>query len=281
MEGPIANQLIAWNAFNFGHEGGRSKSEFLRCLKDTKPGDRQVVWEASGGRGLVAVVDFGSEARTNSAGQYERWGRLTALDPPISVDQLVADPVVGSRFKKPRLSGLQGHAVRLTHDEGKAVNRLTNDLPAPDPPDDHPTGKEIEAIYSGKENLPPEKMIELLILEKKRLWRRLGFPERPTAQLGLENRKRPDLIAPGVVGDVKRRVRSNDGPGQVEGYVRELDRARPEEGPWRAILIHTVDDLDNAARQRIEASEVPIQVWCVVPGLLRKWKAVLLLDWNP
>ncbi|MDQ3609951.1 MAG: hypothetical protein M3459_13805 [Actinomycetota bacterium] len=118
-----------------------------------------------------------------------------------------------------------------------------------------------------------------MISTKRRLWRSLGFPERPTTQQWLPNGKRLDLIAPGVVADVKRRVYRNDGPAQIEGYVKELERTRPNDGPWRALLIQNVPTLNTAARERIEGSDIQIEAWTVLPGRGRwsGWRVEQLL----
>lgn len=188
--------------------------------------------------------------------------------PPIDRDAVLADPVLGRRFGGRGASALQGNAIALTDDEGRAIDALAGGLPPLSPPLTEPTDE--PGWLSDEPALPPERIIEGVVSTKRRLWRSLGFPERPTTQQWLPNGKRLDLIAPGVVADVKRRVYRNDGPAQIEGYVKELERTRANDGPWRALLIQNVPTLNTAARERIEGSDIQIEVWTVLPGR-RRW----------
>jgi hypothetical protein len=84
----------------------------------------------------------------------------------------------------------------------------------------------------------------------------------------------PDLLAPGVVGEVKRSLTPNNGPAQVERYLTCLEQTRPGDGPWRAKLIHAHEGLSAAVRQRLEQTSASIEVWAVLPARVRRWKAV-------
>jgi len=57
------------------------------------------------------------------------------------------------------------------------------------------------------------------------------IPEPGDQQRARSSRLRPDLRAPGVVADIKRRTRRSNGPARIEGNITELDRTRPDEGP--------------------------------------------------
>ena len=232
----IPTQLITWHAYNFGDDP-EPRSEFLWCLKATQPGDRQIVWEGSGGRGLIAVVDFGEPTRRLRSGRYERWATATPLVPPISRAQLLADPMLAARLTGAGASALQGGPIRLTQEQGQAILRVAGGLPRANVPQDKPRKQDLDDEWDwvGEHDLPPEKLLEIEIADKPRLWKQLGFPTRPALQTRLPSGRRPDLLAPGIVGDVKRRVRANDGPAQIERYIDELAECRPNEAPWRGL----------------------------------------------
>src|SRR3954470_17316770 len=49
-------QLVTWHAFNWtGHGDSGPVGEWLRCLRDTRAGDRQLVWS---GAAIAGVVTF-------------------------------------------------------------------------------------------------------------------------------------------------------------------------------------------------------------------------------
>jgi hypothetical protein len=170
--------------------------------------------------------------------------------------------VSAERFTKPGLSALQGSSIRLSKRHAEAIAELAGSLPPANPPQRSPNPRgETEIAWTGKHGLEPEKIIEDHIAGRRKLWETLGFPEAPRQQQQLPSRRRPDLLSPGVVGDVKRRIRANDGPAQIERYVAELEDTRPDDGPWRAVLVHSQPDLDEAARACITASKVDIAVW--------------------
>lgn len=271
--GPLPRQAITWHPQNIGAWEGPPQPEFLRCLKATAPGDRQVVWEGAQGRGLVAVVDFGEPLRRTRSGAYERWAVVSFLDSPVSIEAVRAHPVLARRFTGAGARALQGNPIRLTSEEGQAIQDVAGALPPLRMPAMTPRGREPEEEWTGNEGWPREELLEVVVSEERRLWRRLGFPEAPQRQRRLPSGLRPDLLAPGVVGDAKKRVGRHDGPAQVERYVAELSRIRPQEGPWRGVLIQHAPDLDDAAWERLEASPVEIAVWSLAQGKTGRWRA--------
>lgn len=233
--------------------------EYLRCLKDTLPGDRQVVWEGRHGRGIVGVVDFGDYRRGVRRGVYERWVRYTSLSPVSSRERVLVDPVLGLRFGPAGAKGLQGNAIRLTPTEAYASEVLAGGLPEQRLPSDRPYGDEDVIDWTGAEGLPVEVIIETAAATSRRVWRKLRFSERPRTQVSVPGAARPDLLAPGVVGDAKRRVRRDDGPAQIKRYLDALSKQQPQHAPWRGVLIQHADDLDRAAVAELRAS-VPYQL---------------------
>jgi hypothetical protein len=109
---------------------------------------------------------------------------------------------------------------------------------------------------------------ENLVIATRRVWNTMGFPCRPEAQKWISAQDRPDLLAPGVVGEVKNRLRSDWGPAQIERYLNTLDRERPLEQPWRGVLIHSEREISSAtlARLRQSADAHRITVWGVYRG---------------
>jgi hypothetical protein len=215
---------------------------------------------------LVAVVDFGQQRRLVAMGIYEGWGRIQQLEPPIDQDVVRRDPILTVRFFGRGASGLQGTPIRLSPEEGKAIARIAGGLPPQAFPVDEPTYDEEIVFWAGDDKGPPEAVLEHEIHARRRLWSALGFPSAPHKQRCLPSGRRPDLRAPGVVADVKRRVTRNDGPAQVEKYLEELDVESPENSPWRGLLVHQHDDLDKATRDRVVASTHQIEVWRVSDG---------------
>src|SRR5450755_735406 len=174
----LPSQVIVWNPENIG-PGGADTGEYLRCLKDTLPGDRQIVWEGRRGRGIVGVVDFGDYRRVVGRGVYERWGRYTPLSTLIPREHVLQDPVLGRRFGSPGAKGLQGNVIRLTSAEAQAVEGLSGGLPEQRKPTGEPYGDEDIIDWSRAEGLPVEVIIETAAATNRRVWKKLGFPERP------------------------------------------------------------------------------------------------------
>lgn len=75
-EPPLPTQVATWLPRNFAGAGEPEieAGEWLRCLNDTGPDERLLVWEGVAGRGLVAVVDFATQRRAPAARIYEGWG---------------------------------------------------------------------------------------------------------------------------------------------------------------------------------------------------------------
>lgn len=220
------------------------------------------------GRGLVAVVDFAKQRRTPTTRVYEGWGRLQRLSPPIGPDALASEPLLAERFLGRRARGLQGSPNRLSVEEGEAIARVAVRLPPRALPVDEPTYDEEIVYWAGDLNGPPEAVLEHDIHTTRRLWNALGFRSAPFKQRRLPSGRRPDLIAPSTVADVKRRVSKIDGPAQVEGYLEELIATRPADGPWLGLLVHRHDNLDEATRERIAESPYRLEVWAVRDGRL-------------
>lgn len=215
---------------------------------------------------MVAVVDFAAQRRTPARGSYEGWGRIQQLDPAIGPDALSREPLLADRFLGPRARGLQGSPNRLSVEEGEAIARVATRLPSQALPVDEPTYDEEIIFWAGDLKGPPEAILEHDIHTTRRMWKALGFPSAPLKQRCLPSGRRPDLVAPGIVADVKRRVSRIDGPAQLEDYLDELDATRPTEAPWRGLLVHPHEDLDKATRERIASSRYRVEVWGVGDG---------------
>ena len=177
-------------------------------------------------------------------------------------------------------SSLSMHAAakHLDPDEAEAIDRLAGGLPPQRLPSRSPrAGEEVWSWFGGL-NLDLEKTFELAVYGSKRLWKRIGFPTAPLLQQRLPATKTsdrimiPDLLAPGVVGEVKRSIGPNNGPAQIEGYLERLEQTRTDQGPWSGRLIHAEKHVSPALRHRLERSGAPIEVWSV-ERQGRRWKA--------
>ena len=222
-------QICTWLPENSGFEGGEevpddrsSRGEWLYCLRDTQPGDRQLVWSGVKGRGIIAVVDFSGEVRPRHEreGRYEGWGAVTSLRDPIAVSTVQSHPVLKPRFTGNGLRALLG-PVRLTADLASAIDDLAGGVPEPTPPG--PVDWQALGGDWGRRSLPREKVAELIVLDKDRIARKIGFPGDVEVNPGghkktLGNEKQPDLWCErGVVGEVKNQITASWGRGQLEG----------------------------------------------------------------
>ena len=262
--GPIPTQIELWQPGDLVDEADEH-GQWLTCLRDTGPNDRLVVWEGAHGRGLVAVVDFAEQRRSTAPRVYEGWARVQPLDPIIRCDAIAREPCLASKLLG-KNHGMQGSPKRLTAEQGSAIARMTR-LPARAVPIDEPNYDEEVLFWADDDHGPPEAVLEDRIHSERWLWQKLGFPSVPRKQFRLPSGRRPDLLAPGVVADVKRLVRRDDGPGQLEAYLEELDHVQPAHKPWRGLLVHAHDaDLDAATVERLEQSRYSgrVEVWGVI-----------------
>ncbi|MDQ2765410.1 MAG: hypothetical protein M3Y22_18610 [Pseudomonadota bacterium] len=252
-------------------EPGESSKEWLYCLKGTRLGDRQVVWQGVHGPGVAAVVDFNGEVRpreaTKAKGRYEGWGVFTALPRPISVEVAQSHPVLARRFAQPGLKALIG-PISLQRNLAMAIDDLAGGLPAAPPlRGDEADWDAAGGDWSG-ERLPPEEVTEKLMADKRRIAHKLGLVGEIRA-LGnkkrLANGKVPDLwCEAGVVGDVKNQVTADWGPGQLDGYLEQCDLEYPEH-QWRGVLVQGLPEMAPNALHRLEKSPYRerIEVWAV------------------
>ena len=258
---------------------GTSRSFSTPSLRGTVAGDRQVVWEGGGGRGIIAVVDFG-DPKLHVNSRWRSWGVSTQLERRIPPVALRSDPVLAKRFSAQGMKSLQGLPKRLSQEEAAALDRLAGGLPAQRLPGRLPRAGEPVDDWFGSIDLDPEKTFELAVHTSRYLWQRIGFPEAPVVQQRLPSRtpRDPilifDLLASGVVGELKRSLSPENGPGQIERYLARLEQSRPADSPWRGKLIHGDEVLSAAVRQRLDRTTAPIEVWAVVPAKVRRWKAI-------
>jgi hypothetical protein len=106
------------------------------------------------------------------------------------------------------------------------------------------------------------------------LWDKIGFPSAPRPQVRISPHDRPDLLADGVVGEVKRQITPKD-IKQVERYLTELERSSPQVDGWRAVLIHAgeltpavIAAAEESARSR------QIEIWRLEEDIFHPFKAV-------
>jgi hypothetical protein len=261
-----------------GDSGDEGK--FLYALKATQPGDRQLVWEGGSERGVVAVVDFAAPVGVCAYGIYYAWGATTMLKHPVDHTALRAVPLLNARFFGEGRHFLHGRAKRLAPDIGlardiaKAIDRLAGGLPPQQTPSGDPTDAPTDRWFGSLE-IEPECVFELAVLATPKLWSDIGFPSAPIPQVQISPRDRPDLLADGVVGEVKRIIAPKD-IKQVERYLNELERSRARVDGWRAVLIHA-GTLSPAVRASADEStrSRQIEIWRLEEGIFCPFEAVL------
>jgi hypothetical protein len=276
---PLPSALHTWQQQHIAPhgDGDTAEGQWLVALKGTEPGHRFVIAEAAG-RGLIAVVDFDSTAHAVGS-RYYAWGAVTYLEPPISFDRLRASAVFAeSRGRDWRW--IRGRPTRLSPEEGERIASLAEGLPPVRKPSRAPSRRDGVEIWPMTGGLPPEKALQDAVATTRRLWRHVGFPSAPEVERRISPRDRPDLIADGVVGEVKSRIGHAWGPAQLERYLYTLDRARPEHAPWRGVLLHGEPSLAPAALSRLADSPDcdRIRAYGIVASRapLRRWRRPVL-----
>jgi hypothetical protein len=239
-------------------ESEASEGQWLYCLKDTKLGDRQVVWQGARGGGLVAVVDFNGEVRRRvhpedgrPMSKYEGWGRITSLRRAIPVEEVRRHPVLAGLF-----GGSIQSVTALTDEEAEVIVELAGVLPPPEFEEGEIDFGE-EGGKWGPRTLPREVITEEIVLDESRIATRLGFPS-PVNPGGrkkrLGNGRFPDLWCPdGVVGEVKNLITADWGPAQIEDYIRQCDEDWPEH-TWTGVLVQGEPEMAPNALPRLEES---------------------------
>ncbi len=252
--------------------GDSGEGQFLYALKDTQPGDRQLVWEGRSERGIIAVVDFAAPV-VCVAGIYYAWGVTTRLAKPVDHDQLRTDPVLAERFFGGGRQWLQGRSKRLPVAIAEAIEKLAGPLPPQRTPSGDPAHAATDRWF-GALDIDPESVFELAVFASRALSRRIGFPSAPIAQVRISPRDRPDLLSPGVVGEVKRRIVPKD-IAQLERYLDELERSDARDDGWRGVLIHA-GELSPAITARADKSarSAQIEIWQLDPARRGRFKAV-------
>lgn len=274
-EGRIT-QIAAWMHQNISgaDEEDLSFGQWLHAGKTTMPGERQVVWEAGAGpegRGIVALVDFSGPV-AKSGGQFYCWGVIHHLEPPVGADRLSQDPVMAERFAGSGKPVLQGRPKYLRPDEHDALMALIGEVPefVPSVSSDYEFG-----AWTGTSDVVAEEIIELHAWQTKRLWSTLGFASKPQRQrrlsAGVDGAHRLDLSGPAkgggsLVVEIKREIGPTNGPQQVATYRDRLEREFPEEGPWRAGLLHAAPTLSAAAAEAIRRHGVKVDVFRMYDG---------------
>ncbi len=256
---PLPSQWLVWDHTNLQpSEEMTGEGQFLYALKDTKPGDRQLVFEGGSDRGIIAVVDFAGHNR-KSGPIYYAWGRTTLLDRPILATTVRSDPVLSGAFAARR-----GRAKRLDRQAAERVEEVSGGLPPQAMPTREPdTDAELD-LWVGPAGRPPEFLVHDEVESTRRLWREIGFRQPPRRGHKLRNGTYPDLYShEGVVGEVKNIVGPNWGPRQLRSYMRQLDLEEPQRAPWRGVLIHGGDKLSPAVRELLEQDPQNISVWNV------------------
>jgi hypothetical protein len=192
------------------------------ALKETKPGDRLVIYQTKEDQGVVALFDVATKAFLAGELGYAAYGRPTRLDKPIPIRKLQRDVVLGQVFGK-----RQGRFYLDSDQRGRLEAllpsvpwaRSKDAVPEPGDPDwewqpmDRWWGSELDASSA--------------IAEHPSAWRRLGFgqaPERersPHSSLDRTDLKGRDRHGNGIIAEVKHFVAMRTLEQQLDRYLRE------------------------------------------------------------
>jgi hypothetical protein len=263
-------QLIAYHSHNWAGGDMGHYGQWLRCLKNTKLGDRQLIWS---GEAIAGVVTFGGWVSEAYKGVYEGWGSISRFVAPLTHAKLLDDPRTRARFDGNGIKALQGNSINLDQKTAAAVAELLP-LGVTRIPLDEPDPDEEPIYWTGLDGFVPEVVIEAAVASRKSLWRRLGFRSAPSRQRRLGDAGRVDLIAGDVVGEAKRAVTLRDGPDQIERYLWYLEdvegRSKAE---TKGILLQCAQKASPAVIDRIKSSEFRLELWSVhTTGKSRRWK---------
>ena len=175
------NQLITWWEHNFTGSGDSGHGgEWLRCLKATRAGDRQLVW--SGGA-IAAIVTFAGWIRGEDR-LIEGWGGITRLAVPVTREQLLSDARAAWRFDPRGIKALQGLPIRIDELLARAILENAGGIGATHVPLVEPDYSEEPILWAGPHGLEPESVIEAAVASSRSLWRRFGFRPRPGDRSG-------------------------------------------------------------------------------------------------
>ena len=270
----LPNQIIAWDASNIAEDAGLNESgEWLRCLKATQAGDRQFIWESSSKRGIIGMVTYSGILRNEGA--IEGWGIYMGLENPVSREELLAHPATAERFGPRGIRALQGSAIRLTGSEAEAIVEMLGGLAPTALPWDEPDQQAEVIPWTSIKGLPAEKFIEIAICKNRSLWRSLGLSRQPKQQVTWSSVGRVDLICGNTVIEAKKAVTVDNGPAQIERYLRHLAK-QLHTGPngVRGILVQKNDWAVPMVRERLEASPYPLELWSIDKDEDGDWRAV-------
>lgn len=273
-DGPLPVQVCTWLPIRSGFdvteedaaEDAAADGEWLYCLKFTQPGDRQVIWSGVDGHGIIAVVDFIGAVRRRKSNPrlYEGWGRLTNLSRAVSVETAQEHPVLGRCFGR-AIQGVQ----RLDSEVALAIRDCVGGMPPTAKFEDWEPDWDAEGGNWSGERLPPELIVELIVLDDEDIARELGFRStvNPNGRKQrLRNGRYPDLWSRrGVVGEVKNQVTARWGPEQIEDYIEQCDAQWPDH-EWRGILVQGHPEMAPNAIARLRKSRYTkrIEVWSVI-----------------
>ena len=92
--GPLPSSILLWHA-----EELREPPATPCCLRTTRAGSRAAVYRTGQDGGVVALVDFLTDAAARPHGGWAAEGVLQLLDRPLPRSVLLADDVLGPVFR--------------------------------------------------------------------------------------------------------------------------------------------------------------------------------------
>jgi len=267
------NQIIAWDAMNIDEDIQDPVEQWLRCLKSTVAGDRQLVWEASAKRGIVGIVTYSGHIRNN--GVIEGWGIHHSFSRPISRENLQDHPATAWRFGSKGIKALQGSAIRLSEAETEAICEMAGGLDSTLIPQSEPDTSALVVQWTRVNGLPAEIFIENAIRDTPALWKKLKLTEQPKQQVTYKKVGRADLVSGNTVIEAKKAVTINNGPAQIERYLGHLSKIlKVNAQNVRGILVQNNTRALPGVKDRLFQSPFPLELWSVYCDVNGKWKVI-------
>lgn len=229
------------------------------CVPDyTRPGDRAVLYERHGGRGIVGVFDFASESFPYKD-KVAAWGVARELDANLSRDRLLEGGDTAKFFRQ-----LSGPAWLP---EG-VQERLAELLPLPpagrsDYPLPPPGGSGLELLAEDAESVEAnlwrsERHMQEAIAADREACHPLGLS--PPARQEVRwagGRFRFDLFGEQSIAECKL-FATLESLAQLDGYLEQLRTADPDK-QWRGHLVSAFGYSRDLAKQ-LEARD-DVELW--------------------
>jgi len=126
--------------------------------------------------------------------------------------------------------------------------------------------------------LPAEVFIENAIRDTPGLWKKLKLSHQPEQQVHYKETGRVDLVAGNTIIEAKKAVTVDNGPAQIERYLRHLTKSlRTTSRGVRGILVQNNPWALPGVKDRLLQSPFPLELWAIYWDEQGKWKAIQIV----